>query len=225
MRRRRAVPVSAAAFAVAAGILAVVAGCGHSMIPDSRRSTGKTAAALGESDFPILGRDGPVVGVDLYALSNYPPAQVEADGRGTLGYIKNVLKADAVGIVWNFYTTSRSSNAVRTTKDTLSAKNVAILTRIATQDHLLVQYRPLIFVSSAPDPWEGKIIPSLQPSWFSSYYRAELPYLRTAQRLKVREFVTGTELAVLEQQPPLVAILCSCVPSLSWSGILWSLGW
>ena len=193
--------ILAAVLAIAAGILALVTGCEHSIIPDSRRGMGKTAAALGKSDFPILGRNGPVVGVDLYAPSNYPPDQVEADGKRTLAYIKNVLGADAVGIVWNFYATSRSSNIVRTTKDTLSARNVAILTNIATRDHLLVQYRPLIFVNSALDPWEGKIIPSLQPSWFSSYYRAELPYLRTAQRLNVQEFVTGTELAYLNNSP------------------------
>lgn len=201
MRPQRWVPVLAAALAIAVGILTAVVGCGHQVIPDSQQATGKTAAELGKSNFPILGRNGPVVGVDLYALSNYTAAQVEADGKRTLAYIKNKLKADAVGIVWNFYTTSRTSDIVETTKDTLSARNVAILTRIATQDHLLVQYRPLIFVSGAANPWEGKITPSLQPDWFSSYYQAELPYLKVAQRLKVREFVTGTELAYLNNSP------------------------
>ena len=53
--------------------------------------------------------------MDLYALSNYPPAKVEAYGKRMLGYIKHVLKADAVGIVWNFYAPSLSRDAVKST--------------------------------------------------------------------------------------------------------------
>jgi hypothetical protein len=139
--------------------------------------------------------------VDLYALSNYPAAQVETYGKRMLAYIKHVLKADAVGIVWNFYAPSIYSDSVNTTNATLSAKNVAILTRIARQDHLLVQYRPLILVPNGPSPWEGQITPYLQPSWFNNYYRAELPYLKIAQHLGVREFVTGTELVELNSSP------------------------
>jgi hypothetical protein len=139
--------------------------------------------------------------VDLYALSNYPAAQVEADGQRTLAYIKNVLKADAVGIVWNFYAPSPYTDTVSSTANTLSASNVAILTRIAAQDHLLVEYRPLILVPSTPDHWEGQIEPYPPAGWFSNYYRAELPYLRTAQQLGVREFVTATEMEDLNSSP------------------------
>jgi hypothetical protein len=113
-----------------------------------------------------------------------------------LAYIKNVLKADAVGIVWDFYVTSRYSDAVRTTGATLSARNVTILTEIAERDHLRVEYRPLIFIMTTgrANPWEGLIMPSDPASWFASYYQAELPYLRVAQRLRVGEFVTATEM-------------------------------
>ena len=133
-----------------------------------------------------------------------------------LAYIKNVLKADAVGIVWNFYTASPSSVHIQATKDTLSARNVAILTKLARKYGLQVQYRPLIFVTSGGDPWEGKIIPSLQPSWFGNYYRAELPYLRVAQQLHVREFVTGTELAQLNDSPLWASFFAPCFPRLPW---------
>ena len=69
----------------------------------------------------------------------------KADGERTLAYIKNVLKADAVGIAWNFYTAGLDWDAsVEATGATLSARDVGILTKIATQDHLLVEYRPLI---------------------------------------------------------------------------------
>jgi hypothetical protein len=188
--------VSAAAVSVL-----MTAGCEHSVGAASGGEAGKTAAALGKSQWPVLGENQPMLGVDLYALSNYPPAEVEADGKRMLAYIKNVLKADAVGIVWNFYTRSPTSVTIQATKDTLSASNVAILTKLARKYGLRVQYRPLIFVTGGGDPWEGKITPSLQPSWFSSYYRAELPYLRIAQQLHVQEFVTGTELAFLNNSP------------------------
>jgi hypothetical protein len=178
-----------------------LAGCGHPLLPSSHPDTGTTAASLGKSDWPILGQDRPVLGVDLYALSNYSPAEVEAYGKRMLRYIKHTLKADVVGIVWNFYAPSVSSDAIKSTDATLSARNVAILTRIAIQDHLLVQYRPLIMVPSEQDSWEGHLTPNFQPDWFNNYYRAELPYLKIAQRFGVREFVAGTELAYLNSSP------------------------
>ena len=116
-----------------------------------------------------------------------------------LGYIKHVLKADAVGIVWNFYTPSPYYDPVGATGATLSARKVGILTQIAERDGLAVEYRPLILVSGADDPWEGQISPYPEKGWFSNYYRAELPYLQVAQRFHVSEFVTATELTGLNR--------------------------
>ena len=177
----------------------VVAGCGKPSVPTS--ASEKTAASLGTSEWPALGEREPVLGVDLYALNNYSGAEVEADGERTLAYIKNVLKADAVGIVWNFYTPNPYADHVGATGATLSAGNVGILTRIAAQDHLLVEYRPLVLVPNEPNHWEGLIDPYPPAGWFSSYYHAELPYLRIAQQLGVREFVTATELHGLNTSP------------------------
>ncbi len=174
----------------------MIAGCS-----DPPSSGVKSAAQLGTSEWPVLGKSQPVLGVDLYALSNYSTAEVEADGQRTLAYIKNVLKADAVGIVWNLYAPSPYTDAVNVTNATLSASNVGILTKIAIQDHLLVEYRPLILVPSAPNHWEGLISPYPLAGWFNNYYQAELPYLRTAQQLGVSEFVTGTELHDLSNSP------------------------
>lgn len=173
--RRAALPLLA--------VLVLATGCGaHSVV-----SAQKPVFSLGAA---------PVVGVDLYAPTDYSPAVVRADGTRMLAYIKNVLKANAVGIVWDFFVTSRYSDAVLSTESTLSARNVAILTRIAEQDHLLVEYRPLIFIMTTgmANPWEGLITPIDPASWFASYYSAELPYLRVAQRLRVGEFVTATEM-------------------------------
>jgi len=175
----------------------MVSGCQHPLYPDPSPKPPQTAASLGRSDWPVLGAGRPLLGVNLYALSNPSASQVRADGVRTLGYIKHVLKADAVGIVWNFYAPHPYRDAVGATRDTLSARNVGILTRIAKRYGLAVEYRPLILVTGAANPWEGLIAPFPQKDWFSHYYQAELPYLRMAQRLGVPEFVTGTELMEL----------------------------
>jgi hypothetical protein len=195
---RRLVPAAAVLLLAAA---LVVAGCGHLLTPRPAPATPKTAAALGKSDLPVLGGRRPVLGVDLYARSNYPAADVRTDGERVLGYIKNVLKADAVGIVWNFYAPSPYKDSVGAASHTLSARNVGILTRIAEHKGLLVEYRPLILVPSQRNPWEGLISPYPAAGWFSNYYNAELPYLKMAQRLGVREFVTATELQDLNSSP------------------------
>jgi hypothetical protein len=180
-----------------AAVLAItVAGCGHPLIPSDPVSP-KTAASAGASDWPVLGKSDPVLGVDLYALDNYTPHQVEVYGKRTLAYIKKVLKANAVGLVWNFYAPSRISDVVEATDSTLSASNLSILTKIAIQDHLMVEYRPLILVLNSPSNWEGHISPYPEERWFNNYYHVELPYLKVAQQLHVPEFVTGTELQQL----------------------------
>jgi hypothetical protein len=173
----------------------LLSGCGHPMVP-GRALLPSAAAAPG----PVSLR-APVLGVDLYALSNYPAAQVRADGARTLAYLRHVLRASAVGIVWNFYAPSPRADSVAATGATLSPGNVAILTRIAQRDHLQVEYRPLIFISG-PDPsWEGLISPVSPARWLDSYYRAELPYLQDAQRLGVSEFVTETEMHDMNASP------------------------
>jgi hypothetical protein len=158
----------------------------------------------------VIGGKGPVIGVNLYALSNYPAAEVAADGARTLSYIRNVLHADAVDIVWDFYAPSVGSDDVNATARTLTPANVAILTRIAQQDHLLVEYRPLIMIDDS-DPWEGYIVPEDPAAWFANYYARELPYLRVAQQYGINEFVAATEMKAMNGNP-------------LWPGFLTSLG-
>jgi hypothetical protein len=175
----------------------MVSGCQHPLYPDPPPKPPQTAASLGRSDWPVLGAGRPVLGVNLYALSDYPAATVRADGTRMIGYIRHVLKADAVAIVWNFYSPNRYGDRVGPTRDTLSARNVGILTRIAQRAGLEVEYRPVILVPGQANPWAGLIAPYPVQDWFSNYYRAELPYLKMAQRLHVSEFVTATELMEL----------------------------
>jgi len=172
-----------------------VSACGHPGIPPAALQSPTVAAT--HSAVPTA----PVIGVDLYALSNYPASQVESDGRRMLAYIKSTLRATAVGIVWNFYSDGQHSNVVEATSQTLLPGNVAILTKIARQDHLLVEYRPLIMVTHRRNEWEGTIRPTNPVQWFDNYYQTELPYLKVAQRLGVSEFVTATEMGRLNSSP------------------------
>jgi hypothetical protein len=112
-----------------------------------------------------------------------------------LSYIKNTLHADAVGIVWDYFMYADFSSTVERTAQTLTPANVAVLTQLAHAEGLQVEYRPLIFVTGpAPEVWEGQVRPTHSAEWFASYYRAELPYLRLAQRYHIREFVAETEM-------------------------------
>jgi hypothetical protein len=184
---------------LAAAILA--AGCGHPLIPAADLPPARAAVQAATPARVASAR--PVLGVNLYALANVPAAEVRADGQRTLDYIKKVLKAGAVDIDWNLYVHGVTADKVVATSSTLSAANVQILTRLAMQDGLRVQYRPLIFVlhAHAAPSWEGPIHPADPAKWFSSYYQAQLPYLKVAQRLHVAAFVAATELAGLNSSP------------------------
>jgi hypothetical protein len=194
----------------------MIAACGHPLVPSSAASPPKSAkpakspktatrsprpSKTAAADLSTPPTSPPILGVDVYALSNYPAAEVAADGQRVLSYIKNVLNADAVGIVWNLYAPSRQSDAVEATDATLSASNVGILTRIALQDHLRVEYRPLVMVTDESNEWEGLITPADPAQWFSNYYDAELPYLRAAQQFGIGEFVATTEMHELDSSP------------------------
>src|SRR6202035_135581 len=80
---------------------------------------------------------------------------------------------------------------------TLTAANIAILTKIAQRDGLYVEYRPLIFVETKGNTWEGLIEPSNQAKWFDSYYEQNLPYLKMAQQYHINEYVIATEMKAL----------------------------
>jgi hypothetical protein len=148
------------------------------------------------STLPVgsIGSKGPVVGVNLYAISNYTAAQTQSYGVRTLAYIKGNLHASAVDLVWNMYVPSYTSNVVVTTKTTLTAANIGILTKIAQRDGLSVEYRPLLFVQTKANDWEGLLEPKNPTAWFNSYYQRNLPYLKMAQQYHISEYVIGTEM-------------------------------
>jgi hypothetical protein len=192
-------------------VLAVLAtGCGHPLIPaaDIQPAANAThnaaASSTGHPDSSAAtvlpaASTKPMLGVNLYAVSNYPTQSVEFDGQRMISYIKNVLKANAVDIVWNLYAPSRRSNKVITTSNTLTAAHVAVLTEIAKTYGLKVIYRPLIFVE--PSTWEGVVKPTNPAKWFSSYYKVELPYLKDAQEFGITQFVAETEMSAMNRNP------------------------
>jgi hypothetical protein len=186
-----------------AGVAVAVTACGHPGVPAAVITASPTTSAhTHPSAHAHPAVPPPLLGVDLYAQDNYPQAVVKADGERMLAYIKNTLHADAVGIVWDYYMHTDSSDAVARTAGTLTPANVAILTRIAQADGLQVEYRPLIFVAgTALEVWEGHVRPAHPAAWFESYYRAERPYLVLAQQFRIREFVAETEMHFLNRSP------------------------
>jgi hypothetical protein len=187
---------------LAAGLLATA--CGHPLIPASALKVPAKAHRATPKATPLAPYKvkRPVLGVDLYAQNNYPAAINFADGVRTISYIKNVLKAKAIGILWNFYSPGRNSNVIQARKSTMSVADVVMLTKIAQRYGLAVEWRPLVFVPShANNPWEGDIFPPNPGKWFNSYFSVEYPYLKAAQKLHVSEFVAQTELHLLNTSP------------------------
>jgi hypothetical protein len=183
----------------------LVTACAHPLIPASALKPGpdpSPSPTPSASRFADVRPSRPILGVDLYALHNYSAASVTFYGQRMLSYIKDTLHADAVGIVWNFYaTTYDSDKVIASPLDTLSASNVAILTRLAKTYKLKVEYRPLIMVTGKKNPWQGLITPTGQLAWFHSYYKVELPYLKVAQKLRIKEFVAANEMHKLNGSP------------------------
>jgi hypothetical protein len=191
-RRRPAVLVAVAA----AAVLAVTACATRPLVPPTvqRHHTVTASPAAAAAVTP------PVLGVDLYVQRDYPPGALYVDGARDLAYIHGQLDAGAVGLVWNYYASGNQSDKVEDTPITLTPAGVGTLTRLAEKDGLEVQYRPLIRVGRR-EKWEGAILPADQAVWFQSLWRAELPYLRVAQRLHVASFVVATEMEYMNSAP------------------------
>jgi hypothetical protein len=68
---------------------------------------------------------------------------------------------------------------------------------MAQHDGLFVEYRPLLFVETKGNTWEGLIKPKNPTAWFNSYYQQNLPYLKMAQQDRITEYVIGTEMKAL----------------------------
>jgi hypothetical protein len=190
---------------IAAGLLA--AACGHPLIPKSAltlppKPTATPTPALTSIPLKPYTVQKPVLGVDLYSTNNYSAATTALYATRNLTYIKTVLHANAVGILWNLYAPSRTSNVVQAKKSSLTAANIEIVTKIAKSLGLKVQYRPLVFVPSHPvNPWEGLIVPPNPKKWFSNYFSTLYPYIKVAQKEHISEFVTATEMHMLNNSP------------------------
>lgn len=156
-----------------------------------------------------IGATRPVVGINLYALQDYSAAQTLTMGKRMLSYIKNNLHATAVDIVWRFYAPGDFADTTISDSTTLSAADAGILAQLATQEHLLVEFRPLLFINTSL-PWEGHLTPSDPDAWFANYYAVNLPYLRVAEKYHVNEYVVGTEMNGINADRQWVGFLADC---------------
>src|SRR5215467_7953938 len=93
-------------FVLGTRLMMHVAGVGHPLVPKSALSPSPTPPEQSAH------YDAPILGVDLYSLRRYTPAVVRFDGQRSLNYIKRMLHAQNVGVMWNFYSTSNTSDAV-----------------------------------------------------------------------------------------------------------------
>src|SRR5262249_16371190 len=126
-------------------------------------------------------------------------------------YIKNNLHASAVDIVWRFYAPGvYADTTISDPSNTLSAADAGILAQLAKQEHLLVEFRPLLFIRNSSDSWEGHLTPSDPDTWFASYYAANLPYLRVAEKYHINKYVVGTEMNGVNADQEWVGFLADC---------------
>jgi glycosyl hydrolase family 113 len=182
--------------------VALVGGCSwHPLVPHYLVAPPKTVKATAATSIggPVPAGP-PVLGVDLYSANRYTPAEIRSDGRRDLAYMRKVLGAQSVGIVWNLYEPSLFSDTVSSTAISLTPAEVATLTKQAHRLGMTVEYRPIIRVGPSW-LWEGHITPVNPSAWFASLYRTELPYLKVARRLHVGTFVVTTELHGLFGSP------------------------
>jgi hypothetical protein len=142
---------------------------------------------------------GPAVGVDVYVPVSVTIAEAARDGRRAVAYVRS-LHATAVGLVWNLDSPAPRSDIVGAGKNTASPAVIATLTREAQAAGMTVQYRPLLRIGPSA-AWGGRARPADSAAWFTSLLAAEKPYLEDAARLRVGQFVAGTELHGVNASP------------------------
>jgi hypothetical protein len=142
----------------------------------------------------------PVLGVDLYSTVDLSTAETITNGARLLAAAKQELGITSVGIVWDFYMPSSTSNEISEGPASMSLADVVDLTKLAERDGLSVEYRPLIKVGPNLS-WDGGVLPSNQSEWFGRFYETELPFFRAAAHYHVREFAIETELVKLNSSP------------------------
>lgn len=217
--------------------LVLLSGCGHPFIPASALKLSPQSVSpkpvASSSLSPNAGNPtAPEVGVDLYAAWDYPLSLVQVDGARDLTYIRQTLRADGVGIMWNLCSPSDQSTSISSCAGTLSPAAVGVLAAQAQHDGLAIEMRPVIRVGPASGwnhprrSWEGFINPGNQRAFFASLLDAEKPYLLVARRYHAQAFVAASELRGLQASPLWPGFLrqaqtiCDCVASYDLSDVL-----
>ena len=194
--------------AVAGLAVAALTGCGQAAVASASSASYGRPAATSAHKAAAAKPVHPLLGVDVYAETNYSVAQTAGYGTKVLGYLHTGLNAQVAALMWDLCSPGFRSEVVhacahdaKTGTGTLSSAAIAKLASIAKADKLQVAMRPIIRVGSpsgwnnAKVSWEGHISPPNQRKWFESLLKAELPYLKVAKTVHVEQFVVGTELA------------------------------
>ncbi|HEV8065161.1 MAG TPA: hypothetical protein VGP46_10030 [Acidimicrobiales bacterium] len=142
----------------------------------------------------------PTLGVDLYSAVAMSKAAVLSHGARIIAAAKQQLGINSIGIVWALSMPNNKSDSIGEGPDSLSLADIVALTKLAEQQGLSVQYRPLIRVGKAQN-WAGVVLPTDPAAWFQNFFNAELPFLRAAVRYHVHDFVIESELVRMNDNP------------------------
>jgi hypothetical protein len=137
------------------------------------------------------------IDVDAYA---YPGENMAASARAVVKYVRS-LHANAISITFPFFMNGPKAPVVSTRSSTPTPHMLDVMARIAEAHGLYVVFRPLLDETSIDHGFRGNLQLSHPAEWFASYRRFLLPYAKVAQRMKVQEFVVGTELSSLYKSP------------------------
>ena len=150
------------------------------------------------------------IDVDVYTYRGEDMAKA---ARAVVRYVRS-LHANAISVTFPFFMNGPHAATVTTRSSTPTPHMIEAFARIAEARGLYVAFRPLLDETSIDHGFRGNLQLSHPAEWFASYRRFLLPYAKAAQRVKVQEFVVGTELSKLYKSPPVVPARCCCAPSL-----------
>jgi len=192
MRRTR-VAISAAGVALAL----FTGACAQTAVAHAQPAGPSAARATARPDQAYA----PAVGVNLWVTRDYSLAQTKAWGQRNIKYIAQNLGLHAIAIDWDYNVPGLHSNTVDATGPrTPSIADIKALTTIAKSYNLRVEYR-VLFAINNKDTRSRSISPANLHAWIESLFAAEIPALQLAENEKVSEFVAGTEMASIDENP------------------------
>ena len=167
-----------------------------SSLPQSTSSPLNPSLPPGLPPLPLATAFQRGIDVDFYT---YPGQDVAAAAGVTVAYARS-LHANAIGISFPFFMTSRDAATVHAGAATPTPDQLATVIIAARRAGMRVTLRPLLD-EKALGGSRVSLRPVNQAAWFTSYRQFLVPYLVMAQQLQVSEFITGAELTQFSRSP------------------------